>query len=100
MKKLIFFLFCFASLSFCYGQEKKEEHSQLSQAYCCIKNDYCGEKGKKCPKCDQVLIREGLFYCPKCTMSRKKPGTCGRCDMVLVKMERKSELLPADKKSM
>src|SRR3972149_4123215 len=100
MKKLIFFLFCFASLSFCYGQEKKEEHSQLSQAYCCIKKDYCGEKGKKCPKCDQVLIREGLFYCPKCTMSRKKPGTCGRCDMVLVKMERKRELLPADNTSM
>lgn len=92
MKNFLLIPAAFFISAICFGQEiKKDQHSdQKEAAYCCVKNDYCGEKAKKCPKCEQPLIKEGLFYCTKCSHSSKKPGTCGKCDIALVKMEKKS----------
>lgn len=74
----------------CFGQEHKEHKKHKEDAsYCCVKKDYCGEKAKKCPKCAKPLIKIGLYYCNKCSHSSKKPGTCGKCDITLIKMEGK-----------
>jgi len=39
------------------------------------------------------LIKQNAYYCTKCYKSKKSPGTCGRCDVVLVKMENKQEII-------
>lgn len=89
MKTLLFSIFFF-SCGIAYSQDvKKEEHMQPTVQYCCVKMDYCGEKAKKCPNDQMPLIKDGLYYCPKCHKSKKKPGSCGRCDVALVKMEKK-----------
>ena len=90
MKTLLFSIF-FLTCGMAYSQDvKKEEPTQTKIQYCCVKNDYCGEKAKKCPNDQMPLIKTGLYYCSKCHNSKKKPGTCGRCDVILVKMEKKS----------
>ena len=87
MKAVFIILFSLFSLTY-YSQEVKiEKHSEHSD-YCCAKNDYCGEKAKKCPNDNMPLIKRGKYYCTNCHKSKKKPGECGRCDVVLVKMEK------------
>jgi len=87
---LFFVLFCFAS----YAQDiKKEKKTQPEFQYCCVKKDYCGEKARRCPNDQMPLIKQNAYYCTKCYKSKKSPGTCGRCDVVLVKMENKQEII-------
>ncbi|MBI2968795.1 MAG: hypothetical protein HYY40_13425 [Bacteroidetes bacterium] len=91
MKTIILFsgLFFFTAVTF--GQDvKKDDHQQQNPQYCCVKKDYCGEKAKKCPNDSQPLIKDGMYYCPQCYHKGKKPGMCGKCDVALVKMEKKS----------
>lgn len=92
MKAVFIFILCFFSFSLAYSQDvkKEHEHTQLDAGYCCVKKDYCGEKAKKCPNDNMPLIKTGLYYCPKCYHKSKKPGMCGKCDIALVKMEKKS----------
>lgn len=94
MKANFVFFLCFFSFSLAYSQDvKKEKHTKehidLNLQYCCVKKDYCGEKAKKCPNDQMPLIKNGMYYCPKCYNKSKKPGMCGKCDVALVKMEKK-----------
>lgn len=91
MKTIFVLMLCFFSFSLAYSQDVKkvDEHQDLGSQYCCVKKDYCGEKAKKCPNDNMPLIKNGMYYCPKCYHDGKKPGMCGKCDIALVKMEKK-----------
>jgi len=88
--RTIFLLFLFSLLTLPYYSQdvKIQEDAVKHSEYCCVKKDYCGEKAKKCPNDNMPLIKSGKYYCTKCYISKKKPGECGRCDVVLVKMEK------------